>query len=207
MQRMRCSWRSPALCCSTATDVPHFFCLFLFPGAAAFSPGVYLLTVFATRDSKPTTGTLNRYQIYAARNFVDLQSQSWNSSTYGIVGALTLLILCLISCAVAFLRRRCRGGARDDGGGFFGNGPQALTRAQRDELPAYDADGRPIRYDPYGRVLPDLGAKKEQIEALPEKAYTTGLLPTEDAHCTICLGEYETGEKLKQVSFAGWRVA
>lgn len=163
-------------------------------GAASFTTALYLLAIYATPISQPTTGSTNRFELYCIPDFHTTDTSSWNGSTYGIVGALTLLVLCLLSCAVAFLRRRCHARGMEDN--FFG-GATVLTRAQRDELPQVDANGRPIRYDAYGRVLPDLGAGKDEIEALPVKNFQEDLLPSEDAHCTVCLGDYETDEKIK----------
>jgi len=74
---------------------------------------------------------------------------------------------------------------------------QILSRAGRAELPTHGPDGRPIRYDAHGRVLPDLGASKEQIDALPTRTFQPGLMATEDASCTVCLGEYSEGETLR----------
>jgi hypothetical protein len=72
-----------------------------------------------------------------------------------------------------------------------------MSRQQRAELPTHGPDGRPIRYDAYGRVLPDLGARKEEIEALPTREFKAGSMAAEDSSCTICLGEYVEGEMLR----------
>lgn len=177
-----------------------------FQSADRFQPNLYLVAVYVARqspDPRPSK-PLNFVQLLLTPNFTGSVSTQWNGSTYGIVGALTLLVLCLISCAVAFMRRRCQRGGRslDEGGFVFGGGGGGLgvlTQAQRDALPQVDAEGRPIRYDAHGRQLPDLGARKEEIQALPTRIFQTGMIPKEDATCTICLGEYEPDEKIRDL--------
>lgn len=172
-----------------------------FGASGTFAPSLYLFGVYCSEDSRPQEpGSLeNKYDVLVLKQWKTPEQAQWNGSTYGIVGALTLLVLCLLSAAVVVLRRRCHAHSRDDEAFYLQNmgaGSVVLTRAQRAELPQVDAAGRPIRYDAHGRVLPDLGARKEQIEALPSRPFVTGMFPQEDAHCTICLGEYEAEEKV-----------
>jgi hypothetical protein len=43
------------------------------------------------------------------------------------------------------------------------------------------------------------GCTREEIAQLPTLAYTRGVVPDEDATCSICIGEYVAGEVLRQI--------
>lgn len=43
------------------------------------------------------------------------------------------------------------------------------------------------------------GLPPEAIAAIPEKAFEEGMLPKEDAHCAVCLGDYELGDRVKEL--------
>lgn len=119
------------------------------------------------------------------------------------VGALTLLVLCLLTAGVVLLRRRCSMRHQlDDPLARFIGGQILLSRAALAQLPRVDSHGRPIQYDAYGRVIAFQGAEQEELLALPKKKYTKGMMADEDAHCTICLGDYEEGEDLKDLPCA-----
>lgn len=168
---------------------------------------LYLLTVYPTVHSRPQSfkipavqeagrqdPSLHYFQVLATPNYAT-SSGGFGVSMFGIVGALTVLLLCICSGMFVILRRRIS----------LQNAPsenevialQILSRRQRAELPTHGPDGRPIRYDAHGRVMPDLGATKEQIDVLPTREFTPGCMHTEDASCTICLGEYNEGELLR----------
>jgi len=43
------------------------------------------------------------------------------------------------------------------------------------------------------------GLTTEEIDAIPEKLFSESMCPKEDAHCAVCLGEYEVGESVKEL--------
>jgi len=168
-------------------------------------PSLYLITVWPSLESQPQPydipnigkqdKTKSYFEILATADWSP-SSPSFGVSMFGIVGALTVLLLCVCSGLFVMLRRRITMQHAQDGLQEV-VAMQVLSRQQRAELPTVGPDGRPIRYDAYGRVLPDLGARKEEIEALPSEPFRAGMMPTEDATCTVCLGEYAEGEMLR----------
>ena len=171
---------------------------------------LYILGVWPLGDSQPSyPPDQHRFGIQFVRNFaVPQMDVNLGLSMFGVVGALTVLVLCLFSAAAIVIKRRSQANQlhveemaaigiilrRRDGA----EGAEGVPA----DRPAFDAEGRPLRYDAHGRLIPDLGAKKEVVAALPTRVYVSGMLPEEDAHCTICLGEYEAGETIKELPCA-----
>ncbi|KAI8905359.1 hypothetical protein DFJ77DRAFT_479199 [Powellomyces hirtus] len=48
------------------------------------------------------------------------------------------------------------------------------------------------------------GLTEQMIGSLPSRPYTPGCMPSDEAKCTVCLSEYESGDSLKGTPCAHW---
>lgn len=170
---------------------------------------LYIACAWPLGDSRASFGTdTHRFTMDFVRNYaVESMEVNLGLSMFGVVGALTVLVLCLFSAAAIVIKRRSQANQLHVEemaaiGLVLRRNREGADAADAADRPAFDAEGRPLRYDAHGRLIPDLGAKKEVVAALPTRVFVSGMLPDEDAHCTICLGEYEAGESIKELPCA-----
>jgi len=174
-----------------------------------WEPTVYLIAAWTPPDvaPNPLTGTTS-CSLIVERQFT-LGSPSYGLSLFGIIAGLTVLVLCLFSAAAIFVRRRNRAalshaaaaGMDDEDGVRHTGRRRGHRQAMQQRRQQFDRNGRPIRYDAQGHIIHE-GAKAEQVAALPTFPFDSDCMGEEDAHCTICLVEYEVGDLMKRLKCA-----
>ena len=172
--------------------------LFSAGGAATFEEGVYITGIYAPSTSAATT----QYQLSIGGGY-DQGETSFGLSLFAIVGALIILVLCLLT-AVAVIARRRRYAIREFNESMQAaavtDDAEALRRLQlMAAMRGMNLEGVLLMPQPQPH-----GVSEEEIRALPEYRFTrrdrgdgAGVEGAEEEwRCTICLDEYSEGESV-----------
>jgi len=150
-----------------AENLPEQFLL----SVPSLPAGLFIFVVQASLNMPPDV-TSGNYTFSVTPNFHT--TFFFGLSMFGIIGALTVLVLCLFSAAAVIARRRRALEAR----GILGLGNEWQMGLEAGER---------------------TGASETQIAQLKHYKFQHNSMPEEDARCAICLSDYTEDEELRDL--------